>query len=94
MALWTKEMQAAKERCRGTIELQLPERAMGRVKLAIDDMNAEDQRPQRSRDSRVYAYGDAVVETYALLLDLRPPSTPDEVLAAVANAVAGTRIVR
>lgn len=65
----------------------LPSRALGRLDAALADMAAEDAKPMRSRDSRTYATGYAIVETYGLLLGLSDPSDPDLVREAVAAAV-------
>ncbi len=69
----------------GTI--RLPSRALGRLDAYLADMELEDQKPARNRDSRVYARAYAVVETYGLLLRVSPdPSDPVAVRAAVEAA--------
>lgn len=64
--------------------IKLPPRALGRLDTYIADMAREDSRPARFRDSRVYAAGYAVVETYGLLLQVSDPSDPALVREAVA----------
>jgi hypothetical protein len=66
-----------------TFTLVLPPRALARLTSHIANMEAEDKKPVRQRDSRVYATGYAIVETYGLLLRVSDPSDPAQVVAAV-----------
>lgn len=65
-------------------DLQLPARCLARVDGAIADMDREDTKAMRFRDSRVYVGAYAIIETFGLMLRLDDPSDPAAVRLAVA----------
>lgn len=67
--------------------IRLPSRALGRLDDFIQAMAREDAKLQRFRDSRVYAAGYAVIETWGLLFQLPDPGDPKAVREAVEAAV-------
>lgn len=69
------------------IAIRVPPRSLARLYRFVQDMNAEDAKPARARDSRVYAAGMAVVETFGLMLGVSDPSDIAAVAVAMHDAV-------